>query len=289
MSWLTPKRQLLLLRAAAWVPSALWWPLGQLASTVLAVARPRPLRQWERNASIATSRAPGFAHRRQAQWFWLRNTIGSLQLGRWSNVRINASVDVDPVALARLQRLHTDRGLVLALPHMGSWDLAGAFASINQLPVTSVAERLPAGQYEYFSELRARLGMQIHPYAEPNLINRLAEDLRAGRTICLVADRDFGARGLPVSWPTPDGPRELTVPSGPAVIAQATGAALVGVACTFRGRRMHITLSEPIDHAPGRAGAQAMAQELVEFFATQIQAHPTDWHLMQRFFPGEKV
>lgn len=289
MSWLTPQRQLRLLRLGARVPTVIWWPLGQLASAVLAGLRPRPLRQWERNASVVLGRNPSFAERWAAQWHWLRNTVGSLQLGNWSRARIDRAVVIDADEFAELQRLHAEQGLVLALPHMGSWDLAGAFASSNGLPVTSVAERLPAGQYEYFSGLREQLGMQIYPYAEPHLIAKLIADLRLGRTICLVADRDFGGKGLPVRWPTASGSRELTLPAGPVLIAQATGAALVGVGCTFARRRMHITLSKPITHAAGREGAEQMAQQLVEFFAAQIRRHPTDWHMMQRFFPGEVV
>lgn len=289
MNWLTPDRQLLLLRAGARVPTGIWWPVGQLVSSLLAIRPPKPLRQWERNATVACGQRPGLQLRRRAQWFWLRNTVGSLQLGHWSSRRINRAVRIDPAALARLRDLRSDRGLVIALPHMGSWDLAGAFACINGLPLTTVAERLPAGQFEYFSRLRARLGMHVYPYTEPNLIPTLVAAVRAGRVVCLVADRDFGRRGLSVGWPTPDGERELTIPAGPVLIAQQTGAALVGVGCWFEGGRLGIDISAPIAHAPGLAGARQMGQELVRYFAAQIRMHPADWHMMQRFFPREVV
>ena len=104
---------------------------------------------------------------------------------------------------------------------------------------------------------------------------------------CLVADRDFGRHGLAVSWPAPGGARELTVPPGPVLIAQRTGADLVPIAAWFVGNRTHLEIGEPIEHRPGVDGAGVMAQQMVDFFATQIAGHVTDWHMMQRFFPGE--
>ena len=160
-------------------------------------------------------------------------------------------------------------------------------AQVVGLPVTSVAERLPAGQYQYFSALRAKLGMQIYPYDQHGLVETLADDVHSGRVACLVADRDFGRHGLAVSWPAPGGARELTVPPGPVLIAQRTGADLVPIAAWFVGNRTHLEIGEPIEHRPGVDGAGVMAQQMVDFFATQIAGHVTDWHMMQRFFPGE--
>ncbi len=281
------ENNLRLLKAASRIPTPVWWPLARLASLVLAARPPRPLRQWEINATIATGQPQGVRGRRAAQFSWLRNTIGSLQLGRWSPERIRAAVDVDLSRAAALKEVHAERGLVFATPHMGSWDLAGAYSCIVGLPVTSVAERLPAGQFEYFRDLRSALGFEIHPFDAPNLVPTLCQDLQRGRVVCLVADRDFGRRGLPVRWPTPDGGRDLTLPAGPVVIAQQTGAALVGIACRYDGPRMHITIGDEIALRPGREGAEKMAQELAEFFATNVAASPADWHMMQKLFPGE--
>ena len=104
--------------------------------------------------------------------------------------------------------------------------------------------------------------------------------------ICLIADRDFGRRGLPVRWPTPDGGRDLTLPAGPVVITQQTGAALVGATTTFEGNHLKVVVSDQIPQQDGREGAERMAQQLADFFAARISEKPTDWHMMQKFFPG---
>ena len=274
-------------RAAAHIPRAIWQPCAQLASLALAARPPKPLRQWAINARVVTGAQPGFKDRYRAQLSWFRNTVGSLQLGRLTLDQIAGKVDVDPGQLEALLTSHAERGLVIAIPHMGSWDLAGAYGQVVGLPVTSVAERLPAGQYQYFSALRAKLGMQIYPYDQHGLVETLADDVHSGRVACLVADRDFGRHGLAVSWPAPGGARELTVPPGPVLIAQRTGADLVPIAAWFVGNRTHLEIGEPIEHRPGVDGAGVMAQQMVDFFATQSAGHVTDWHMMQRFFPGE--
>ena len=273
--------QLLGFRAAARVPRWLWWPAAKWAAAWLGRRPPIPLRQWALNAEVVTGVTPGPDDLVAAQFSWIRNTVGSLQLGSLDRESLVSLVEADETLMDWLRELHASRGLVLALPHQGSWDLAGAYACQVGLPVTSVAERLPRDQFEYFRWVREQLGFRIHPHDAGNLVPTLCTDLRCGQVVCLIADRDFGRRGIPVKRPTPKGPRELTVPAGPHLIARQTGAALVGAATHYHGDRLRIELSEEI------AGDMAdSAQQLTNFFATQVRAHVHDWHLMQRFFPG---
>lgn len=266
---------------AARIPSSVWRPIGAAGAAVLARRPPRPLRQWALNAEVVTGRPQTRADLRAAQASWFRNTVGSLRLGHLAGPRIVDMVRVDESRMDWLRELHATRGLVLALPHQGSWDLAGAYACQVGLPVTAVAERLPPDQYAYFREMRTHLGFEIHPHDVGNLIATLSSDLRRGRVVCLVADRDFSRRGLQVAWPTPTGPRAITVPAGPHVISARTGAALVGVSTWFDGPHLRIELSEEIT-----GDMTDTAQSLTDFFAESIRSHVHDWHLMQRFFPG---
>ena len=268
-------------RAAARVPSPVWRPIGAAAAALLARRPPKPLRQWALNAEVVTGRPQTRADLRAAQESWFRNTVRSLRLGHLSRAQIIDMVRVDEDRMDWLRDLHATRGLVLALPHQGSWDLAGAYACQVGLPVTAVAERLPAEQFAYFREMRNRLGFEIHPHDVGNLVATLSADLQRGRVVCLVADRDFSRRGIEVAWPTPTGPRTLTAPVGPHLISERTGAALVGVSTWFDGPHLRIDLSEEIT-----GDMTHKAQALTDFFAEAVRTHVHDWHLMQRFFPG---
>jgi KDO2-lipid IV(A) lauroyltransferase len=175
------------------------------------------------------------------------------------------------------------RGVVVALPHLANWDLAGAWACHTGMPLTTVAERLePERLFQRFVAYRERLGMEVLPLtggAQPP-IRTLFDRARAGRLICLVADRDLSAGGVEVELL--DSPARL--PAGPAMIARTTGAALVPATLAYDGPRMHITLHEPVVPRPGAHGARAMTQDVADAFTRGIRAHPEDWHMLQRVF-----
>ena len=55
-------------------------------------------------------------------------------------------------------------GVIMALPHVGSWEYGGAFLATQDLPMTSVAERLePPELFDFFVEQRAAMGLTIVP------------------------------------------------------------------------------------------------------------------------------
>ena len=134
--------QLRLMKGAAAIPQVIWWPLGQLASLVLAARPPKPLRQWALNAGVVTGRSPSYWQRRAAQFSWIRNSVGSLQLGRWSKRRILNTVHWS--TMGPLSGTGPTRVVGAA-----SYGQLGpvAFGSSIRLPLSSVAERLPPGQF----------------------------------------------------------------------------------------------------------------------------------------------
>ncbi len=104
-------------------------------------------------------------------------------------------------------------GAVVALPHSGNWDLAGAWACVTRLPVTTVAEALPNGDFESFLRFRERLGMEVLSHRDPGALIKLIGAVRRGRLVCLLADRDLAGRGLPVRWRG----HPITMPAGPGI------------------------------------------------------------------------
>jgi len=107
----------------------------------------------------------------------------------------------------------------------------------------------------------------------------LAERLRAGGAVCLVADRDLSRGGVEVQFfgePT-------RMPGGPAMLSALTGAPVLPVGLWFTDDGWGHRVNPPIDAPEGRlrekvaAGTQAVA----DVFAREIAAHPTDWHMLQ--------
>lgn len=179
-----------------------------------------------------------------------------------------------------LRDAYAGPGAVVALPHSGNWDLAGAWACRTGMPVTTVAERLGDAEYRAFVAFRESLGMEVLAHGDPGVISGLAGALRRGRLVCLVADRDLDRTGVGVSWAG----CPVTMPAGPAMVARRTGAVLLPAVCSYDGAQMVIRFGRPVLHRPGRAGLVAMTQEVADFFAARIAEQPQDWHLMQPFF-----
>lgn len=185
--------------------------------------------------------------------------------------------------------LAAGRGAVVVLPHLGNWDHAGAWGVLEQMPFTTVAERLkPEALFTRFVAYRESLGMEVLPLtggAAPPA-DLLADRLRAGRLVCLVGDRDLSTRGVDVAM---FGSR-TRMPPGPALLALRTGAALLPVTLWFEGSDWGARIHDPVPVPASGSLSQrvvTMTQAVADAFAGGIAAHPEDWHMLQRYWLGE--
>ena len=111
----------------------------------------------------------------------------------------------------------------------------------------------------------------------------LAQRLRAGRLVCLLADRDVTGGGIEVEFFG----EKARMMGGPAALAVQTGAALMPVTLWFTdsGWAAHIYPEIPLPAEGGRREkVAAMTQQLARVFEGGITAHPQDWHMLQRVF-----
>lgn len=277
------------LAAAKRIPPGVWRPGVSLAAHLVALHPPRPVRQWQLNAEIVTGQAPTRRETARAMASWARNLFESAQLQNWSIDDIMASLVISDEDRARLMTLNAQRvdgagGVVIALPHMGSWDMAGAWACPSGLLVSTVAEEIE--EFDFFVAVREALGMKVYGHRDRGAVAKLVDDQRNGRVVCLVTDRNFGRGGVPVQWGTSTGTVEVKMPVGAAHVALRSGATLVGAACHYEGRRMRLVISQPIVPPPDEAEPLAwMNQQLADFFSAQVRSNVIDWHLLSPFFP----
>jgi phosphatidylinositol dimannoside acyltransferase len=188
-----------------------------------------------------------------------------------------------------LGHLKAGRGVVIALPHTGNWDQAGAWViGRGAAGFTTVMERLrPESVYDRFVAFREGLGMEVLPATRgANVFGVLAQRLRAGRLVTLVCDRDVTGGGLDVEF---FGERALMMP-GPAALAVQTGAALMPATLWFTedgwGVHVHEEVPVPPD-GTNREKAAVMTQQLARIFEHGIREHPADWHMLQRMFVAD--
>jgi lauroyl/myristoyl acyltransferase len=216
---------------------------------------------------------------------YLRYWMESFRLPAWSKERIKGGFEIKDVHHLT-DGLASGRGVILALPHMANWDLAGAWVTTKlDTPFTTVAERLePETLYDRFVAYREGLGMEVLPHSGGTAFGTLARRLRDGGLVCLVAERDLSASGVEVQFFG----EATRIPAGPALLAQQTGALLLPVTLWYddspvmRGR-VHPPVEVP-ETGTRAEKTSVMAQALADAFATGIADHPEDWHMLQRLW-----
>lgn len=198
----------------------------------------------------------------------------------------------DTVGLEGIERARSQgRGVIVALPHSGNWDIAGLMVSRHLGGITTVVERLGQdSMFRKFVGYRESLGMEVLPLTggDAPASAMLKDRLRAGGIVCLIADRDLTRSGVPVTFFG----EEARMPAGPAMLAALTGAELRTVRLNFTPadgstpEGWQQMVGAPIE-LPGKrlrdkvsAGTQLIADE----FAGYIAEHPADWHMMQPFW-----
>ncbi|MFG2332070.1 phosphatidylinositol mannoside acyltransferase [Streptomyces sp. NPDC048604] len=216
---------------------------------------------------------------------YMRYWMESFRLPTWSQERVDGGFDIKGVHHLT-DGLASGRGVILALPHLANWDLAGVWVTRSLgVPFTTVAERLkPESLYDRFVAYRESLGMEVLPHTGGSAFGTLARRLRAGGLVCLVSDRDLSASGVEVKFFG----ETARMPAGPAMLAQQTGALLLPVTLWYdetpvmKGR-IHPPVEVP-ETGDRAEKTSVMAQALADAFATGIADHPEDWHMLQRLW-----
>jgi KDO2-lipid IV(A) lauroyltransferase len=213
---------------------------------------------------------------------YLRYWCDTFRLADWPPDRILGRVEVVGGEHYRTA-LAAGRGLVLALPHMGNWDHAGAWSAAQGNGITSVAERLrPERLFERFVAYRARLGIEIVPLSADvgETMNALVRATRENRVVCLLADRDLTGGGIPVTFFG----ETARMPAGPALVALRTRAPLHATTVSYTPTGIRLRFHDPVEPpASGttRERVAAMTQQIAAAFEEAVAAAPQDWHMLQ--------
>ena len=190
--------------------------------------------------------------------------------------------------------------IVIALPHMGNWDMVGAWACVELAQVLTVAERLePPDLFEQFVAFRRALGMRIIGQARgERVFEPLVEAAGEGHyVIALLADRDLSSSGVEA----PLCGRAAHVAAGPAAVAERLGLPLYAATVHYErltGARRRaaggpwgvVIALHRVPAPPGLTGREAVAawtRAWVERIGPELAAHAVDWHMLQAVFDDD--
>jgi KDO2-lipid IV(A) lauroyltransferase len=212
----------------------------------------------------------------------MRYWCDTFRFPSWSKERLISTTLCDNENFLR-DPIAEKRGCIVALPHAGNWDHAGAYFCATGIPLTTVAEHLkPEKLFRKFLEYRSAIGMEVLDLNSRS-IAVLSQRLRAGKLIALVADRDLSKNGIPVNFFG----KGAQMPAGPALLAIQTGADLITAFVKYEDVGIRIIFEEAI--AVPESGsvpekAAAMTQIMADRFAKHLAVNTVDWHMMQRIW-----
>src|SRR6202011_476604 len=76
------------------------------------------------------------------------------------------------------------RGAIMAVPHMGSWDMAGSYAAALRYSIYAVAERFPGSLNEAVVSTRQRFGLNVISLGR-SAVRAVTEALQANAIVAL--------------------------------------------------------------------------------------------------------
>ncbi len=218
---------------------------------------------------------------------YARYWVEGARLGRTSPAEVEARTFVQGLEYLA-DGVASGEGVIMALPHIGSWEFGGAFLATQNLPMTSVAERLePPELFEFFVEQRAAMGLTIVPL-DASSGGSVMATLRAGGLVGLLCDRDVAGNGIEVEFFG----ETTTMPAGPATLALRTGARLVtGAVYSGPGPDHRALVEPPLDttrQGTLRADVARLTQEIATRFEGLIRRAPEQWHVFQPLWLADR-
>ena len=212
---------------------------------------------------------------------YMRYWCDTFRFPDWSSQRVTETVSVTNEHLL-MEAITAKTGVIVALPHAGNWDHAGAYFCAKGVPLVTVAERLkPEKLFLKFLSYRESMGMEVLPL-DGRVLDTLADRLRDGALVALVADRDLSRSGIEVDFFG----APARMPAGPALLAIRTQAPLITAFVSYSDAGVDIDFKNVL--LPTAGSEREMVQEIVQMAAVHfedgISQHPQDWHMLQRIW-----
>lgn len=212
---------------------------------------------------------------------YMRYWCDTFRIQNWSVSRIQCTVTTSNQNLL-VDPMKEGRGVVVALPHSGNWDHAGAYFCSIGIPLVTVAERLkPEALFLKFLHHRESMGFEVLALDNRSFAT-LIKRAKEKRLIALVADRDLSKSGVDVNFfgfPA-------RMPAGPALLHVKTGIPIVVAHVSYTENGIHIDFEEVTYSESGtdEERIQRCVQEIARLFEKGISRTPADWHMLQRIW-----
>jgi lauroyl/myristoyl acyltransferase len=217
----------------------------------------------------------------EAMRSYMRYWCDTFRLPDWSKERIFRTTAVTNEHLLT-DAIAAGTGVIVAVPHAGNWDHAGAYFCAKGIRLVTVAERLkPEKLFLKFLAYRQAMGMEVLPL-DGRVLSTLEERLNEGALVALVSDRDLSRSGIEVDFFG----GTARMPAGPALLALRTKAPLITAFVSYTESGVHIEFRNIILPSSGDESSKVkeIVQMTAQYFEDGILQSPEDWHMLQRIW-----
>src|SRR5258706_1243892 len=87
--------------------------------------------------------------------------------------------------------LSRGKGVIMAVPHMGSWDMSGSYAAALGYRISAVAEKFPGSLNDAVVRNRGRFGLNVIPLGH-SAVRSIIQALESNSVVALVCDLEQG-------------------------------------------------------------------------------------------------
>jgi len=265
------------------LPRFLLLPLQYATTCLCFTVMRRERRAVQRNLTRVTGRT-GFANfilSYRLFFNFSRFMVAYAELGKLQIERFRHRVDGLESAQRSIETaLAGGNGAILLTMHLGHWDLGLKLLSgLNRaVHVVMMSEDLPEVS-RYADEARRFPGLQVHQTGSSQLLAvDLMTALRRGELVAIQADRPAGNAVMDVPFFGAEAP----LPTGPVILAMATGAPILPVFVLFSGGiRYRVLMLPPLrfDRVRGDGGAalQTAMERIAAVMESVVSHHPDQW------------
>lgn len=251
---------------------ALGWGLAWLAFHVVRWRR----REAERRIREVFGADLPPARVRAIAWGSIRdfifNMVDSLRLADLNPKWIARHMIGDQVS--DLRRLAAGKGAILVIPHMGSWDLAGAVCDVMDLPVFFIvgSQKNPLTD-AYINRMRQSTGVETVA-RDSGLLRSVVRRLKEGKILAFMTDLRSKTPGVSVRFLG----KEANVVAGMGMFARMADVAVIPVILTRQGwTRHHWVVHDPVfpdANADRDEDCRRMTQAVMDIFDAAVRRHP---------------
>ena len=215
-------------------------------------------------------------------WLSFRNLIfmgvEDIRLPRITDKWINTVVECDRAMVRAGEVSRQYHGAILALPHMGNWDLAAAVSEKRDLPMLVIArsQKNPLVN-AYLNRRRSWMGSGVIDRDDPALLKKVLKGLKGGKVLSILIDLRASSGGLEVKYLG----HPAWIAAGMALLSRQAQVPILPVVLVRRGWARHYwTVYDPILPDPSRDKRedwQRMTQQVLDIFTAAVRKHPDQY------------